>query len=719
MFLDEIRSQKREAKIQYTSRRAIRMPQILVLIGEFTAEESRLLETNMKQYFPEEYMNWMCMGETAITSSNIQKFEEMSSIEDGDILERRAAFARLGQEEVGKAFCGQAAAELFNATASTAYVESGKVYAAVICKANQAQAGILIPFAEQLKKSLKSQFSSVQMDLYLLLDQQAYWEQQMEREAAVYLSLQNADWLVENKTLDFSYILSNMNSKEKLLDEQLFLNEAYMTIPLLMAMKNMVPENEAYRYGDTDFRRAVKGVAESGAVVGSGRFSSAGYLHLQADREFMRLAAYLTVWRKMESRLEEKEAERLIRDTLECEAAQIRDAFAPVGKGIFLSEEDFDAIVREREVDEAIVYTGKIEKVIGQFFGKNLDLFYELNVRSCVSEQAVKDWYETLQKKISTLPGAISAVNISDVLEHLEKSLTKLADENMKFLEQKQQEFLRWKTAPVSKYVKGGKKEKPLFMLAVYYLQKKNEMYRFSMQKEIYEQLLKLIREGNTSYRRFKETALENIREIEAAMRKKVISAQDQLGRLQTANAEAYYTEVTAEKLREYAAEFQRLTTRIRVKIADKEMAEREIYQEISAFCENYIFCCEEFRREFLEELQNRLIGYGEIGGWHIRKKEDVSEFLLKTIVNSRHTLFRDYIGQGFHNYGEMCLFLSDDSMFQGDGWDKRTTKLFCDTGGNSLNVVFLAGCLDKENLYRWSKYEESYRKYKELTKNA
>lgn len=717
MFLDYLHSDKKKISTQYNYGNAsVRMPQIVMLIGEFEAEETDCLKNNLKQHFAvDSHVFWVCAGNTNFSSDQKKSF-----------LEQRLEFSNLINDEPFHTFCEKTAADIFNSTASLNCQEPEGIYFSVVCKAEQTTSGLLIPIIEKMKDLLLEQFVFVYADLYLLLDQSAYREQKLEKESALYLSLLEAEQLVNDKILRLAYVMSNIDSKGRLHDKIQVSEEMYAAIALMISMKNRIPDNTDYRYSDTDFGKSVVNLAQSQATE-AGLLASIGHMRLQIDEEFNTLAMYLAVWNKLAETTDETKLDNLICE-FGMEKGQISQYFTSLYRMSGIDAADFETIVRNRNLKEESIHTIESrKKAIENFFGKNLALYYELNVHNHNMQQRIIDWFNTLDQKINNLPSDINNIDIEKLLKRIEDNIRSLVDESDELLENEEKKLSEWESARFCDNV--GKEGNPLFVLATTYIRMRNNVYKETQKKQLYEELLLKIADLRKYYHKYKALVGETIESIEAALTEKKLDAAkpgNGSGLLQIANAKKYYQDVTTDLLmKSCAKDFRQLSNELRKMVSNRAFHEEKVYKLIMSFCEKSVFKNLLFKTDFLEEIQNRLIGYKDEGKGEIKTGTDVSNFLLISIIDAQHTLYYDAIHQGFQTYEEMCLCLRDDSIFMKEKdrdahvanvIREQKMKLFCDKNSDTLDVVFIAGNLKSRNLHKWKNYENSYKKLMENT---
>lgn len=725
MFLNYIQSDKKKSNIQQNCHGVlVRMPQIVLMIGGFEEKEIKSLENSLKKHFPmENYAFWLCVGNAAVSAAHFRQYK--ISFDGDSYLNIRSKYTDAVQNDQFISFCEESVADIFNSTSNLLCQEAGGVYLSVICKADQAGAAMTSPIVRKYRELLSEQFSMVYIDLYIFLDQSAYRVQKTEREASVYSTLMEAEDLVNQKTVRLAYVLSNIDSKGRLRDVDQVLQEQYESIALMISIKNLISNNSEYRYTDTGFGKSVVDFSQERAVE-TGKFSSVGHMHLRTDEEFIRLVSYLTVWDKIAERSEVSKMEGF-KCELGIEKTQIRQYFSSACRMRNIDETDFDSIIRNRTIDERSVYTMTNGAAVDKFFGKNLSLFYELNVQNKGIEQRISDWHDSLEQKLGALPSDISNFDIYHMLKDLEDIIMNLADEAESFVEARKLKLSKWENMLFSSHSQKGKNINPLFELAISYIGIRNEVFAALQQKIIYDDLLRKVKDLNTYYCKFKNLVngtIESLQEIIKEKENAALKPGNGLGLLQVTNARKYYSNVTTDLTHEvYFKEFKQLTEKMRQKIVKREFDDATIFQMVVAYCDKKLFTDQAYQIDFFKELQDRLVGYEDDGKWEIKTGTDVSNFLLTTIIDEQHTLFYDCIHQGFQTYEEMCLFLSNDSIFMEerdrDAYVANTIreqkmKLFCDKNSQSLDVIFIAGNLKAQNLHKWRNYEESYKKLME-----
>lgn len=729
MFLNYLDSDAKKINVQYNHGDAlVRMSQMIVLIGDYKDEEIEYLETNLKKHFPvDPYVFWLCIGHAKVSSAQKKTYECFGKKDD--FLEQRVEFGKIVSTQQFIHFCEEAVADIYNATARLICQEAGEVAVAVIYKADHPESGMAAPVIKKLKELLSEQFMSVNMDAYVLLDQSAYTERKAEKESMVYQTLNEAEQLIHDKIIRLSYVLSNIDNRGRLHEKEQVCEEAYASIALMISMKNLIPDNSVYGYSDMGYGKAVENFAQSIGIE-TGVLSSIGHMCLLIDKKIHSYVVYLTIWKKLAEQSEEERMKEVMQE-LGVEKDQISQYFASSYRRRSLDENDFETIVRNKTLPEQSIYTMKNDEAVARFFGNNLDLFYELNVRGNDSRQRMTEWFDILSKRLETLQSDITNMDIAYILSSVENMVQMLENESEELAENRRVRFIEWKSKIFSETHReknrNQKNTNPLLKLAWDYLQIKDGVYISSKQKAIYEEVREKIADLSSYYKKYRILVSQTADSLEKVIAEKEYEAAkpgNGLGLLQVTNARNYYKNLTTELLTEhYDKEFKQLLLELRKLSSDRVFDEEKIYKLVLNFCNNYIFADPVFRMSFLEELQKRLMGYEEVGKWVIKSGTDVSNFLLTTITDAQHTLYCDAIQQGFQTYDEMCLFLQNDAIFMEEK-DKdahvaniikeQKMKLFCDKHSDSLDVVFIAGNLKAVHLHKWSSYENSYRKLTE-----
>lgn len=743
MFLDFIQSDKKKRNIQYDyGNTQVRMPQIILLIGEYEDREIVLLENSLKKHFPvEDYLFWISIGKANLpkpyseqqgenkkerfANAHLKQFEIAAIAQDLPRIREKYTHVLENKELI--AFLEGTVADIFNATSGLTCERPGSVYVSVIGKADQFQSGMIAPVIKVLKKFFKEQFSQVYMDLYMLLNQAAFIDGKVEKEATIYSSLCETEEMMKNKILRFAYVLSNYNSNKTLLEIENELREQYASIALMISLKTLFSNNLGYRYIDEEFGKGIANKAlEHGCEIGW--FSSLGHMHLNIDEEFIIIATYLAIWRKLAAESKKDSLEE-IRHKLESEMGKryIEGLFSAEIKKVNINELDFQAIVRNKNLDEQSIYTMAGRSAINKFWGKNLELYYNLNVQKSNIEKVANDWKNRLEQKINYISEEYEIFDIVNILEDFSDSISKLYEEANELVADKEKKISEWEGQNVSVISNSKKKDTLLWELAKMYINKKNELYIARQKKTLYEEIVKKVGDLNAYYKKYKNYVCSTAESLEKVLEGKENAAmqpKNGLGKLQITNSKEYYMNKTIKILEENQNKvFQKMSADIKILISKRNMQENKLNQLIYNYCEKYILTEQYFYMNFFEELQERLIGYQENGKWDIQNKTDVSNFLLTTIVDTQHILLYDQIRQGVQVYEEMCLFLQDDSIFM-EGRDhaahtaniirEQKMKLFCDKRSLESDVLFISGNIKAQNIYKWSNYEKSYKEIME-----
>ncbi|MCD7818369.1 MAG: hypothetical protein LUH07_04890, partial [Lachnospiraceae bacterium] len=635
-------------------------------------------------------------------------------------LEKREDCARKAADQDAQSFVEATVAAIFNATAGLVCQEAGGVQAAFLVKPEQPQAGMLVPFLRLLKNELREQFTRVNADVYFMLDQSAFHEQRKEKEASIFLTLQEGEKLMDDHELRLAYLLSNVTNRGYLLEKTAAAEEQYASAALMIAMKDLIADNLAYSYSDREFGHGVANVGQSNGLT-PGIFSSIGHMSLQTDEKFNALVVYRTVWESLGTTDPDLDADSLQQE-LGLGKNGIKQYFEAAVPMRALSQEDFDAIVRNRSREEQSIFTMTCGDAVAQFFGNNLALYQELNTPQINVQQKLNDWQDVLKKKLQALTGQVSFFDIALLLERAEADVHALIAEADEVVADRKNKLTQWENVTFAQDSgKIGKGVNPLYVLAQNYLKRKNALYSAQQQKKMIGGLQSKLHALGSCYRNYKNLVLETISGIDNEIKEKLHTVNkpgNGLGKLQITNGEHYYAEITRELVeRDANRSFHRLTDTLRDILNAGDLQESRIFQCVQEYCKNQIFTDARFRMDFLNELQNRLMGY-EDAEWDIRSGTQVSNFLLTSIVDTQHYLFFDRINQGFQAYEEMVLLLQSDSIFMEEKDNdahvantikEQKMKLFCDKNSSSLDVLFLAGNLRPQNLHKWDLYQDAY----------
>lgn len=722
MFLDFIHSDDRKNKIQYSSSLVIRMPQVIVLIGEYTWQELEHLQDNLKKHFPDETkIFWICTGDEEISMGSVHRIT--CCADSGEYLEKRHEYAQTAEKAEVCELAEASVADIFNATSGVYYQASGSIQISILVKAEQTQSGLMEPMAKLLKNYFAEQFSRVYEDLYILADQSVYRERKTEKEAAVYLTLTEAEEMIRARVVDKAYVLSNIDDKQAFLNPDQTREEWYASIALMIMLKGVVPENSAYRYSDKMFEDKVQGLAQQ-KVLEPGLLSSLGYMKLQSDRTYARMVSYYSVWKMLGGQDENFDIEEA-KNQLGITKIKLKQQAQGMFREMALSQENFDAIVRNHTLNESVIYTMKNGDAVNKFFGNNLSLYCELNLSSRNTEHELNTWHEGLKQKIHELSRKNKMFDIAYLLKQLEEDIQQLIDEEAGIVKGKERKLSEWEAAVFAKSKSASNRnQSPVYLLAEAYIRLRNDLRKSYQQKEFLADMKRKARDLSTYYNKYKKIVTETCESLEQEIKRRQISAE-QAGngilRVQIANAENYYAEVTEQILdKGENGQFAVLKNNLKDMILSGKIEETEMFRAVQAYCEKNIFSRPIFTNDFLQELRCRLIGYEDENRWKIETEADVSNFLLGKIIDGRHTLFYDRISQGNDTHEEMCLFLQDESIFDGESdrnahlaniLRSETLKLFCDKHSSCMDIIFIAGNLKANVWYKWENYKTSYEK--------
>ncbi|MCD8105070.1 MAG: hypothetical protein LUF35_08740 [Lachnospiraceae bacterium] len=720
MFLDFIQSAGGKKRSQGSgSNLQVRRPQIVVLVGNFEEVETEALMGSFQKHFPSDsYLFWICLGGSAPSFSHTYHH----AVSDGgeDYLKRREGYVGQVKEKEMRSFLVETVADIYNGTAGLKIQESGGVQVALLAKAEQPEAGMLSAILPLLKRELNENFPLVNMDAYLVVDQSAFRDHREEKEAVIYLSLSEMQKLMEKRQLRLAYVLSNLNNKGQLLAGADAAQEQYAAIALMIAMKNLIPNNEQFRYSDESYGKAVTEAGQS-IGLGAGLISSVGHMRLQTDEMFNALVAYRTVWQCLGEVDENLETEERL-DEIGLSRNAVQTYFKEAVRIPKLSVEDFEAIARNSSIDDKMVLSMRCGDAITGIFGNNLALYQELNTPSVSVEQKLSDWQDNLKKKIRAFSDQISFFDLALLLEEAEEEIHELNLDMDEIVSDRKRRLAEWEERIFASA--GGaipKNTSPVFVLAQQYLERKNALYLATQQKKMIDGVQDRLKSLGRGYRDYKALVLETLDSIDGEIAERQSAVErpgNGLGKLQITNAVNYYSEVTQNLVaQDQDHSFRYLKDKLREILNMGSLDEVKIFEYVQDYCQKQIFSDAGFHMDFLRELQSRLTGYDD-GVNKIQNGTDVSDFLVTQIVDAQHYLFYDRITGGQQAYEEMPMCLQSDDIFTqhknqnahlANTIKTQKIRLFCNRNCDGMDVLFLAGNLRMENLHKWDIYEEAY----------
>lgn len=718
-FVDYIR--KTEGK-DYSGRKNgldRKCPAVLVLLGSFSGEETEALKRGLSRYISlENAVFWM-------SSRQISQDIFCLSAEDGPVwsVEAYHSLRQKGPEEdVKEALC-RFAAGVYNAALRENFRDIGCLRLNFFIKPDEADAGLLHPLWKFFQKELGRYFDiQIQTDLYLVTDQSAFARKAPERQASSFLTLQEADGMIRRGEASLAYILSNMDSRGRICSP----GEPYEAAALLMVAKCGLPERTdgASLYDDRDFGNAIANV---GAAVGlePGAFCSVGSISLDVHEQLMVLAVCRSVWNRLCRVRENLDTERIREDF----GAGEKDLDNLARKGLErlrYGETEWQSTLRSRNQMEEKLLNLTQGEAVEVFYGRNLDLYLELNGTGMTEIQdQIREWARGLEERIEqqSFSHRLTAVETEMVLQKLEESLQACLEETEKLCQGARTKLEKWKETKCRglsrQKVPYTKESVTLFQLAVGYLrllwEEKNVQARRLRQKEM-RAAVRTIRDKYGRCRRMAQTAVGeltgHIRDILEE------NAQRQEKLLSVVNVDDYYSRITEEML-ENSRKFQELSFHL-LKLAGegkvKEQEPETVYEPVLRFCREELLGNPVFHQEFLTEIFKRLKGWRRPDGVELKKEEDISDFILQNIEDCRRYFYRGTASlEQIHE--EMCFFLDTDSPLVKTGgssiaakliWNNRL-KLFCETQSRELRILYLAGNIRMETLHQFDSYKRAW----------
>jgi hypothetical protein len=700
----------------------LKQPIVLFLLGSFAEQEIQILQEFFDHHIHTRgKVFWICSRENAL--------------EDGWTIscpshptyghEVRKQFAEYGNSEELIDQLTQYAGAIFNKTSESVFVEHGSLTINFLVKPDEADSGLLLPLLSRAVECFSDYFNVyIQKDIYLLADQQAYnGAMAIDRMASNYQTMRESSDLVASGSAHMAYFLSNVDDKGRFRINNV--RERYASVALLIMAKSAVAENQQYLYQDADFGHSIDNTCFM-TGLDSGKICSAGYMRLETEMQLSFLIACKSVWKFLQESREEYSYERYGTE-LEINPESL-DEFAQGGlRHLQFYEEDWQSIVRNRKLNEDSIFTMYNGEAIEKFYGRNVDLYLELNYLTTEQDsERTNAWIKELEQRIyaASQRDNLTPKEILLLLKALEGELKERIEQASSLSRGHKDQLDKWKSSKYRQQVAGKGKNKDnsqeLMMLVKTYLTDLWKMENAGVKQRLYSSMLQAVERLLVRYQCYTDLvdrAMEDLDlEISSMIEKGVENAEK---KLQVIHADAYYESRTMELLN-HNSKSQELRLQLLQMVNRGEISQQnpeKLYQPVFQFCQKEILVQEDYQKEFLEEVFDRLMNFEEPGRAELRRKTDIANYVLQGIEKCRHYLCRDTF-EGQNSYREMCFFLDDVNTFtQGDDANaiaadlirKSELKLFCEKNNHILDVLFLAGNIRVETIYQYDIYKRAY----------
>lgn len=720
-----------------SSERTLRMkqPVVNILLGDFDEEEREALD-----YYPGRYastrenvfwINVKKQRESDFVLTVPEPDEKYSSDGRGRLKEYAQDSEQLKQE------LQEYAGVIFNKSAFShmAFQNPGSLQINFLVKSDEAFSGLLEPLSVLAEEAFALYYDSFRKkDAYLFLNQQAAADRADERRISNYLTLCETDSMMHMENdkgkLRLAYILSNLYSSGSLGPD--YRRERCLAAGMLCLMKNALTEGDIKNvYSDDAFGKAVAGIAMMNHQE-PGMFSSLGYMSFESRESLAKLAVYRAVFEEMMNVRGEMQADEFpdkFREDLNMTEADWKMAAAKTKRGITLTELDWRSIARKR-VNETELIGKPNGTCIERLYGRNLDLYLELNNDGEKCQQEANRWIEEFERNLQAVVSRerLSPYELIRILEWAEKELVQQETQcrrNAEGCRNKLNEWERKRCDNLSRRrMPVTRESETLYKQAGQYISLKQKMMDAQNRGKELSCMQENLRALRGHFERYQKLIGNACRDLEEKIRE-IESATTKVKELQIVNSAAFYSHLTGDILKQ-SMRYRELCEKIRemaLKRVNAETAENDVYEKVRRFCEqdeqdeqgvlNQI----RFRGVFTEEFFRRMKGYKQENGNELRDSSAIADYLVQKIDQCKYYMFKS-IFELSRIYEQMCFLLDSDSQFaKADGgkglaaaliWDNKL-KFFGERGCERLDVLFLAGNIRKEELVQFKSYQEAY----------
>ncbi|MDY3250509.1 MAG: hypothetical protein SOX32_09210 [Candidatus Choladocola sp.] len=702
----------------------LKMPMVNVLLGEFDQQEIQVLRDTLASHInPERKIFWIGCREYgqdfqyfSVPCSEKYGFDQREALQEYGSISGRAALREQLLELAGK---------IFNETMRESFRDTGCIRLNLFVKPDESFSGLLVPVCTLLEETFHAYYDvQILKDLYLMADQRAYDRKGKDRRASDYLTLVESEQLMGDGQIQLAYFLSNIDNTGRLRSGNL--QERYAAPALLMLIKTAIPDKNAgvTSYSDESFGDAV---ASRNIMTGMtpGKLSSVGYMRLENNEQLATLAACRSVWQSL-CCVRELPYEEFL-DEIGCGAEGLAEFTKATMPHLRFSEADWQAIVRNRSIREERLMTMTKGASIDALYGRNLDLYLELNCRrGDTVREKLQIWSSRFQELVWGLGRSRRNLNpfeIDRVLVLAIQSLEERREMTAQLYRGQQSKLERWRNSrfgEISRKRVSVTKESFIYVqVADEYLKLRWSVEDARRREKVYAEMLRFAENLRTRLQPYLElvekAAGELSKEIGAVINN---GMADTRKRLQVINGDQYYQAVTGDILQNDKA-YRYLQSDLFQMAAGgvNKASEEKIYERVFTFCREHILQDGRFHQECLGEIFARLQGYREEGKDELKTTEDISDFVLQSIDECRHYMCRDSFG-GQDCHEEMCFLLDGDSIFAEMGSTHSIAadlirsdklRLFCENEYSSLDILFLAGNIRTETLYQFGDYKRAY----------
>ena len=686
-------------------------PVLIFTLGEHSQEGIDLLKQTLLTHLDQK---------EAVSITDVHDLLPLPDAEDDTEPEKRISlknrqFYENLPENSLKEQLSKLADRLHNTWGDLYFEGKSTVQIVLLVRAEQAGAGCLRSFSRAVKECFSPYFmNQCLIHTCIFLDQRAYFDNTAnDRYASMYLTLKEADLLKKDHLLTSLFVLSNMNSREVMDEENV--REAYQAVAymILGTAEDSVWKSRDRGLNLTIFQEIIDN-ANLGNDVEGGCFYSLGYRHLEQDHELIVKSACAGVLQELTDKEENKSLSQswLENEIKKCSA----DTCSPA--------RDLGKIARDMRLEEAQLHASTVGNAIRRMYGHHLELYYQLNMPfGKPLEAMVRAGCKNIAAKVrqTILSGGATLFEAEQYYEQLIgycEGLSKNCEEQQMQFEA---DIKKLGSMNYSSYAMGlGRRRNgsTLDTVTAGFMEVLRKVYTARYRRQM---MLNFIRELNYllgKYRQYTsciEAAQEDLeRELNMVLS---VARKDPQRRPQQAYADVYYISETRELCRKSSA-YRKLIQDISL-YAEEDAAfqEEKLYDLVDAFVRNSLLPQKLYHQDYLEEIVSRMEGSDEDPSYRLVTPSDVYDQTLGDIDVCRHYLCKAVFGSA-RQQDIMVFFQNrEDTFVLSENHDNhaineiRAEKLRIspDAGNPALDVLFVAGNIGLEGIYLFDRYRSAW----------
>lgn len=698
----------------------LKKPVVNIFLGDFQTEEVRVLPELMDKRVGTvdkiQYAQIVCKG----AASHIKE-EHFTTVRISDLpyenklgLQEREAFKKdiekshsLGVEL--KKYVNK----VYNSVTQYSYQEAGRIRINVILKVDDLMAACVDRLVTECKDRFGESFPEyVYIDIYCILDEYLYDQNSAERNAYSYLAIEEVSRLSKAPDLVFNtYCLSNRSSEGVLTPD--CIDKLMTVIGLSMIIKDGESAADKYNSFNED-RLRMKSMEDKKSIF------SMGYLQFEKPDHVIKLILLKQILIEMQGKL------RLVDDDIFTRLNITEDYLKVLCRKAGFKEitgsdtEILYPIVKDTDMKVYDLVGMTNRDALERLFGRNLDAFYEINLKNdgrvtTVLEQSITELRGILNDLCKDGGYSINEIFnlLSDKSKVVEK-LNKLFELYSDAIAGVNNDLKRWQSGDVltrnlKETVKGTDEPRIYYGLAATYLNLLSKIASVDFKRQVlscYQEEVSQIRGKYESSLQLIQAAID---ELEANIQLQLTQELE----LQVGNCNQYYSRLFTEIIhKKYSTGFQKFKAEVNQNANNGTLDENTLYQLLVEFASTLEDepC---FGEDFTIEMVKRLSDY-KSGSRILGSKADIYNLAYATIRDKQEFYLKIVQNSQFNK--QICFFAHESDEFIEHIIDRmnqdnmQNISIFYERDFNSIDMLYIVGCFSKEQIDVFqSNWKKSY----------